>query len=799
MDTAMRTSPKAPQALSAPQARLGYEIWVLAGILVLAAIFRIPSLGRMSLWDDELRRVVSVMGVTDAFGLIAAPIASAQVQPPLDYAILFLVSRVGTDEMIVRLPAAIWGILTVLATYALARELFGRSTGLVAAFLTSVSVTAIHYSQELAPYSLATLLSTCSLYFVAVALTARRSRAWIGYGVCSLLGLYTNIFAAVMIASIGAWLVATYCVGRAVAMVSPSRCPVARFRDLLSFAKASLAAGLGFAPILLLLWWWLTGPVYVRAPIQFAWLPLERLAWAFSQFASQPSLGIWGMRTSQAVLWPFAAIALFGMCSFAVRRAAWQVSLIATAGVVFVLLMDYAFARSSSVQLQVRYVLYALPPFLIAVAAGVVSLGDLVARLTSRAGLASFSSSAGVAAILSVVLGLVALNLDSLTAYYRDTGKNDWRGIAEYISRNYQDGDVVINTNIGYSGLALPFYFDRYDLTRKTVTIESPAASIPNKISAISRSPRGWWAFPGPPAPGFADALGGDFRIVPFFNAFLVEKTRSPDRTAKGVLRDSIVVYEAAARFWTVDATVFTILGHLYVADGRPHEAIGQYLRAGEDTWSLYNAGTALQRAGDLDGALAYFLRSVEADGGNHWACLSAADIYRRRGALDLALPLYEKASQRAPDLVWAHVGLGEIHRAKGDPAKAATHFRKAVEVGPAVGPAHFGLAEAARALGETDLAVDEYRKAIELEPGSVWAYVRLGDLHRSQGKLAEAQEVYERGVQVEPRMVWIHVGLGETYRARGKIAEARQAFLRALEIEPGNEAAKNGLALVGG
>jgi Dolichyl-phosphate-mannose-protein mannosyltransferase len=56
----------------------------------------------------------------------------------LYYCMLRAWVHIGDSEFMLRLPSMILGVLTVVATYALAARLFGRLTGLVAAALLSV-------------------------------------------------------------------------------------------------------------------------------------------------------------------------------------------------------------------------------------------------------------------------------------------------------------------------------------------------------------------------------------------------------------------------------------------------------------------------------------------------------------------------------------------------------------------------------------------------------------------------------------------------------------------------------------
>jgi 4-amino-4-deoxy-L-arabinose transferase-like glycosyltransferase len=101
------------------------------------------------------------------------------------------------EPWVVRLPAAIAGVLTVLGLYYLIDELFGNGPGLLAAFLIATSFWHITFSRIGFRAILAPLLLTWSLYLLIKAyraLSARRA-LWfaIAAGIVYGLGFYTYI------------------------------------------------------------------------------------------------------------------------------------------------------------------------------------------------------------------------------------------------------------------------------------------------------------------------------------------------------------------------------------------------------------------------------------------------------------------------------------------------------------------------------------------------------------------------------------------------------------------------------
>jgi 4-amino-4-deoxy-L-arabinose transferase-like glycosyltransferase len=103
----------------------------------------------------------------------------------------------GNEPWVVRLPAAIAGVLTVLGLYFLAAELLGEETGLLAAFLMATSFWHINFSRIGFRAILAPLLLTWAIYFVIKSIKSRAPKrayaASIFAGVIYGLGFYTYI------------------------------------------------------------------------------------------------------------------------------------------------------------------------------------------------------------------------------------------------------------------------------------------------------------------------------------------------------------------------------------------------------------------------------------------------------------------------------------------------------------------------------------------------------------------------------------------------------------------------------
>ena len=120
---------------------------------------------------------------------------------------------------LLRYPAALMGVLSAAAVYALGRRLSSHLSGVLAAALMSVLHIAIYYSQEARPYAALIAFTTLSTYlWVRMQQTLARGEApgpgiTAGYVLCALLGAYWNYYGLLVIALQG--------LGSAVAYLAP--------------------------------------------------------------------------------------------------------------------------------------------------------------------------------------------------------------------------------------------------------------------------------------------------------------------------------------------------------------------------------------------------------------------------------------------------------------------------------------------------------------------------------------------------------------------------------------------------
>lgn len=160
--------------------------------LVLAAGGFLFATRRMahSVWFDESQTVL-VARQSTAWD-IAMTAAQRRAYPPLFFFVVHGALRFRDDEIGLRLPAAAFGALSVVAVFLLGRALSGNVSGALAAFLFVLTPGVMRYFVDGNAYTLLILLSTLSTLFLLRSAGTDKNSDWLCYFVFTLLGLATH-------------------------------------------------------------------------------------------------------------------------------------------------------------------------------------------------------------------------------------------------------------------------------------------------------------------------------------------------------------------------------------------------------------------------------------------------------------------------------------------------------------------------------------------------------------------------------------------------------------------------------
>lgn len=179
--------------MAARRFRIDWGPLLLGLVLVLAFILRFAYLGSRPLYQDEHFNTVEVAAQPLSF-IISTNLGS--ILYPL---ILHFILPLGDTALMARLPAALFGFLSVLLIYLIAKILFSRKEALLAAFLSATAAHYIYFSQQARGYSGLLLFALCSFYFFLRVLKEGRLLDWGAYVVFTVAAVYAYFFALIII------------------------------------------------------------------------------------------------------------------------------------------------------------------------------------------------------------------------------------------------------------------------------------------------------------------------------------------------------------------------------------------------------------------------------------------------------------------------------------------------------------------------------------------------------------------------------------------------------------------------
>lgn len=444
----------------------------LRSLLALAIIalgfgLRLYRVGGESLWYDELLQLDIAQGPLNSL----LPRLRGHTAVPLDYLITHLWIQAGRSEAWVRLPAVVWGILTLPLIFRLGRRLINPATGLLVMLLLAVSPFHVQYSQEVRPYALLVLgvvLSGLAYWRL------RKSSRWL-----DLILLQSGILIAFLshVFAVPVWVALLTFAGLDL-LAGPDR--KRRFQALIGL----LATGLVALAVLLALGW---GEVlfYNTAGFGEALLrpevttPKGTAAVSVSSRSPQPA---WPLVRNEILAplgthggtdlswWLLNILAGLGLISLlAGRRFRSGLLLLFWLGLPPLLIVTFLIYRSEF--FASRYILSTLPAYLLLLAAGLDGLSRVGSKRLGR-----------LLFVLATGCTLVVMGLGLNRLYYQPD-KEDWRLVTEFIAANAGPTDAVIAFR---AEPALNWYYPR-------------ARAVPNSYGgleavrqAVARAGRSW-------------------------------------------------------------------------------------------------------------------------------------------------------------------------------------------------------------------------------------------------------------------------------------------------------------------
>jgi uncharacterized membrane protein len=159
-------------------------------ILTVGALLRLHALGAESLYFDE---AYSVWAARHSVSWLFA-LSTQRIFPPLYYLLLHFWLLLGESEFAVRSLSVVLGLVSIVAIYALAKQLFDTRVGLLSAWLLAISPLHLWFSQEARMYMLVFTLNLCSASFLLLVVREGRRWQWLAYVLTTAFAMSTHYF-----------------------------------------------------------------------------------------------------------------------------------------------------------------------------------------------------------------------------------------------------------------------------------------------------------------------------------------------------------------------------------------------------------------------------------------------------------------------------------------------------------------------------------------------------------------------------------------------------------------------------
>ena len=431
-------------------------------ITVIGFGLRLYALSSESLWYDELLQAnLSQMNIPD---MVARLTTHSAV--PLDYILLHHWISLGRSDVWVRLPAVMFGTLTLPVAYQLGRRLLGVYPGLLFMALLTYAPFHVRFSQEARPYALGLLGATLFVYFIWRLRNTGRWHYLMPILLSALIFGLAHYFASTIFGPVLAFLGLDFIFSRQ------------RSRSFKALTAAVLAALLVVLMIVLLG----RGVNLARVSSNFGRALAEPDRFN-APAAEKPDSGSGPIITQEFVekrviaplgagfndsLWWYPGVAGLGLLNLLVQRR-FKLALFLGLWVIAPVVGILTFLIHRGTFYAPRYIIFTVPGYYLLLTLGIMALPLLAQKLRFHRG----------TVVLFLLIGgalLVRMSV-ALDRLYHTKDKEDWHLAARFITDNIHPDDAVIAVRAEptmswyYPPAAVPGnYYDELTTIQETVT-----------------------------------------------------------------------------------------------------------------------------------------------------------------------------------------------------------------------------------------------------------------------------------------------------------------------------------------
>lgn len=146
-----------------------------------------------------------------------------------------------------------------------------------------------------------------------------------------------------------------------------------------------------------------------------------------------------------------------------------------------------------------------------------------------------------------------------------------------------------------------------------------------------------------------------------------------------------------------------------------------------------------------------------------------------------------------------AHAVKAQSLAKSGETAAALDEFNRAVGLDPYNAQALYGRALIYQGNHQHDFAIADFSAASGLNPQKVEPLLGRATSYLALGKVKEATADLDEASEADPHNAQVWTTRGQAYERLGDRAKAAASYIRAVSLRPRDDAARSGLARVGG
>lgn len=431
----------------------------LLAILLVALFLRLYQLETKSIWLDEATEIsIARNGFVQITGL-----SLLDRNFPLHYLLLhYWMLLFGDSEFSVRLPSALFGLLSVAMLYKVGALLFGKETGLIGAVIMAISGYQVYYSQEARPYAMMLFLALVSFYFFLRLFEGGKDyRVLAAYVLSAVLLISSHIYGLFFVVAQALFLLGYYA-------LEALRRRSEQDRNFRAWALAGGALAIASVPVFLYFAYQLTQPaVYQKSWIKKS-LEIQSLDESFTAYAGAPQ------SYSPVLLLLLTFFALISVVALARSKEQRAKLYLLSLWLVVPIALPLLLSRLVIPIWFDRYSIGALPALYLLAAEGIRTVGSVGA-------LRAYRQVVPFAALAVIIFFSIGVLQDNYAA-----GKEPWRALVKYVEATAEPGDLVFIA----SGAREPYdyYARREDLEVKEVGLgPDQAEEVGSELRASDR------------------------------------------------------------------------------------------------------------------------------------------------------------------------------------------------------------------------------------------------------------------------------------------------------------------------